>query len=1121
MRSYSKKPMSYHARFCAVCALALLFALAFSSCALKTVPVSDTAAGISGIVLNEAVSSNSLCHIDGKYGAQDWIELINLSASSIDISGWKISDDQLFKNAYVFPEGTVLEPGGILAFLCIPDVPSDSGTPTAPFGISKAGEKLFFSDGENTITFDIPLLQTDISYAMRSDGSYGYSSAPTFGLPNSNIHDSIDDALADISHSDELRFSEIVNGPEGWVELKNVTDAEIDLSGYYLSDNEEDPSKWAFPDFRLGAGEYVVVELNQLDPSAPLSASFKVSRTENAVYLFNNLHELTDSLQFDTPMPAGISAVATDSGVAYTSMITKGEENSDHTFAELKWTPVDLSSPDAAIYINEALADNKYGVTDVYGERSDWVEIFNRSENPVDLSGYYLSDREDDPLMWQLPKVALLPGEYVLIFLSGNETAGTEIHAPFKLSAGESLFLSRLDGMKQDRIDIPEGINPNVSVGRDKNYEILYYAAPTPGAANDTYGSDIFASVGGFDAHSLYISEVCAVSRARSGEKDWIELYNGSGSPMRLTGWSITDDPERPDKFKLDSFSISAGGYAVITCDSGASKGSGRAPFSISNTGDTIYLFDPEGAVRDVFETGATTVGMTSGREHLSQLGERRFFASATRGYENASPILGCVSEPDFSVASLFHSSSFKLALSCVTSGAEIRYTTDGSNPTKSSRLYSGPITISSNTVVKARAYLEGHAASPVTAHTYIFRDPHSLPVVSISLSSSDFSSMYTAVMSENGGVKHGPEVACYMEYYIGGKRAISSGAGVRVSGASTSVYPQKSLGLYFRAGYGRSSLDFPLFDGCKVSSFRSLVLRNGGQDAYNARIRDSYLSRICRGMNIDVAAFRPVVVYINGEYRGVYDLKENLNEDYLVSHYGIKRSTVDIIKRNGYCLAGDNSTWYHMLNMCKTMDFSSQANFNKLAELVDTDSIIDYLIARTYFYDGDMFNQKYWHTRDNKLKWRAVFYDSDYAMSGNSPAGNILPLYFRREGVSSAHGFITQMDIFCALNQNKAWRDKFITRYIYYVKYVFGKDKALSILDKLAAEYRPEMRSHIARWHMPVSMDKWETEISSFRRCLSLRPKYALQYLKSYYGLSDSSFAQYEAAADRMASGG
>ena len=1074
-----------------------------------TVPAPKTG---NRIVLNEAVSSCVNSHSDPVFGSADWIELINPTDTEADISGVSVCDSPDMRGALVFPEGTVVAPGGLITVLCVSgaeNASSGSGF-VAPFGISSSGENLFIESASGVAdVYAIPALPEDISYARTDDGSYGYS-VPTFGAPNGTVYASLDELLDLNPASDALRISELVPGREGWVELVNSGSETISLSSYFLSDSEGDHSKWRFPEMSLEPGGFVVAELNDLDPDSPLTASFKLGKDENAIFLYDTRGKLIDSLEFQIPLLAGLSVVPAEGGAAYTAEITKGGPNSDALFTTLEWIDLDPADPSVRLYINEVLASNKYSAIDCYGDRSDWVELYNPSENPAYLNEYYLSDDPADPLKWQLPQAALLPGERVVIFLSGKEGTETELHAPFSLSNGESIVLSTLNGMKRDVIEIPADLPSNVSIGRNSANELRYYTAPTPGAPNSTYSFDHY-SASMFASESLYINEVSAAAPARSGGTDWIELYNGTGSSMSLSGWSLTDDLDEPAKFTFGSTSISAGGYAVVTCSDSAKAGSGRAAFSVSNTGETLFLLDPNGFVRDVFATGVTRPGTTSGRAADTRDGVRCFFVTPTKGSRNSNPYSGVTAEPTFSKSGLYCSSAFDLTISCTTPGAEIRYTTDGSDPTTSSMLYTEPIRVSSSTVIKATAYHDGLLKSPVGVKTYLFVDSHTVPVISISLSKSDYSRMYVASQnSQTGAVTKGDEVSCYMEYYVDGRLAISSGAGVRVSGASTSLYSQKSLGLYFRAGYGRSSLDFPLFEGCDVTSFRSLVLRNAGQDAPYARMRDAYMSRVCQGMKIDVAYIQPVAVYINGDYRGLYDMKENLNEDYLVSHYGVDRDKVEIIARNGKVLSGDRARWYDVRHLCQNLDFSKTENYEKLLKLVDVDGVIDYLIARTYFYDGDMFNQKYWHTYDNSIKWRPVFFDSDYAMNGNYVGGNILPLYFKKEGFTTFHGSVINMDLFYALNQNKEWRDKFITRYIYVVNHQFKASRALAIFDELVAEYKPEIRRQIARWHMPSSYDKWSSEVSAFRSCVERRASYALRNLRNYYHLSESQFEEY-----------
>lgn len=1082
----------------------------------------------SSVVVNEVVSTNKNSHLSEEFGSPDWVELYNTGNAAVDLSGCGLSDNVLEPRRFVFPEGTVIAGGEYLMVYCISDGESDHGMLVAPFGLSRTGEDLLLTDTYTQVIqhVEVPELNPDVSYARRDDGTYGYSAYPTFAESNIEIVDELSDAIAVIDPVDALRFTEIVNGAQGWVELVNHTAEPIQLEDYYLSDDPEHFDKWRFPEMTLGAGEYVVVELCGVDEEDTLNASFKVSSSESAIYLFNNLFQRTDTLEFDPALPDGVSAVVTEEGVCYTTHITKGSANSTSTFAAIEWTDMTSSDP---IRINEFLPDNLYSIIDAEGDRCEWVELWNTTDAPVSLLGYYLSDRRNDPTKWALPNVEIPAGGYLLIFLSGKDSSEGELHASFRISSvDEGIFLFNYDGMRMDSMLIPEGLSDNVSIGRSEGDELRYYTVPTPNAPNTTYGFASPVGLGGFDADSVYISEVSGVSEARSGRKDWVELYNGSSSSLVLDGWYLTDNPEEPNKFSLKNFSIYANGYTVIYCSTASDEqSSSTAPIGIGGSGDTLYLVAPDGSFRDVFETGVTGVGVTSGRANGTRTGERVFFDRPTRGGANAEPLSGYAAEPVFSHIELFCDAPFMLELTCATENAVIHYTTNGSAPTEASPIYAEPISIDSNTVIRAIAVHPGLVNSPEAAHTFLFEDEHSVPVVCLSLSRSDFNSMYTASQTETGSVIKGDEVPCFMEYYEEGKLATYTGAGVRVSGASTALYPQKSLALYFRAGYGRSSMDYPFFEDCDITSFRSLLLRNGGQDALYARVRDAYISRICQGLNVDVSYVQPVAVYINGEYWGLYDLKENINEDFFVSRYGIDRNNIDIIKRNGTTLAGTNYEWYWVREFCRSGQteenlysnfFSYESNYERLCEYLDVNSLMDYLCCRTYFFDGDMFNQKYWRARDYSVKWRAILYDSDFAMHGNNINTNLLSLYFNPNGVAAAHGSLTNMDLYCAVNQNAGWREQFIVRYIYIVKYVFAPERALSIYDKLVSEIEPEMTRHISRWPNQIrSYSAWQGQVDSLRSCIKSRQAPALRYLRYQYSLSEERFAELEARADAI----
>lgn len=258
-----------------------------------------------------------------------------------------------------------------------------------------------------------------------------------------------------------------------------------------------------------------------------------------------------------------------------------------------------------------------------------------------------------------------------------------------------------------------------------------------------------------------------------------------------------------------------------------------------------------------------------------------------------------------------------------------------------------------------------------------------------------------------------------FCEYYEpDGTLGVEFPCGLRVNGASTLNMRQKSMSIFLRGGYGQGSTKYNFFPGNEVTEYTSLAVRNSGQDASKARIRDSFFSKCVEGLNIDNIKTRSVVVYINGQYWGLYDLNENQNEDYLATHYGVDPSTANIIRRNETPLAGDRADFKRVRNYALTGDISGSAKYEELCQWVDVDYFMDYLIAQTYFANGDMFNQKYWRTTDYKIKWRPIYYDLDLALGSSSPTRNVLPSYFNAEGVPSQDGSLTNMDIYVGLRK-------------------------------------------------------------------------------------------------------
>lgn len=1103
--------------------LVLLSAALLPGC--SRLPASGPIGG--ALVISEVVTSNSHSLKNDILGTPDWIELYNGTNAPISLKGCGLSDNIREPHKWTFPDVTI-GPGEYLIVYAT-SLPNawEQGLLCTGYKLSKNGETLLLTDRYYNMLAEltVPPLRQDVSYALDpATGRYGYCAAPTPGEANAGVVESLED-ISYVSGSGALVLSEAVprNGSvlraaDGryypFAELYNASNAALDLSQFFLSDDPGDFFKWSLPEQALPPGEYALVFFSGEDgvKGGELHAAFRLGSEDDSLLLSDATGQVIGQLNWDLALCADLGVVTVDGRSAYTAFPTPGAPNSAAVFQGYAPAPMDGSDP---VRLSEILPRNRYSLVDQDGDRSSWAELYNTSQAPVSLLGYYLSDDPGDPAKWALPDVTLEPGEYQIVFLSGKDRTEGELHAGFRLSRNDrALQLTNLNGMRCDCVPLDPDMGENVSYGLGADGGWYYFAQPTPGAQNNTAGQAMLSELSRMDLSGVFISEVCAVNPAKSGKRDWVELYNGGDAAVNLSGWYLSDNPSLPQKYQIKSLSIPAKGYGLLYASSSTAKQQREgetAPFGISEGGETLMLSNAQGQIVDWFETGALRAGTTSGRDVTDASGKRFFYTSATPGARNGeSRAQGYAAAPVFSETGLYQKAAFSLSLTSATPGASIYYTLDGSKPDADATLYTGPIQVSGNRPVRAVSMAEGLLPSDIVSYTYLFESAHTLPVVCLSGDPGAISQVYSVTDRWNKIEREG-----YCAYYeADGSLGVKFPCGLRVNGAGTLTMRQKSLSIFLRTGYGRGSVTYPFFPGYDIRIFESLCIRNSGQDASRARLRDSFFSLAVEGLNIDNVATRPVVVYINGEYWGLYDLNENQNEGYLEAHYGVDPDTVEIIRRNTTALAGSKEEFKRVRAFGLNRDLSDEDLYQKFIQWVDEDYFIDYIIAQTYFSNSDMFNQKYWHTSDNKVRWRPVFYDLDLAMGGTNPSRNILSSYFRAEGVPSRDGSLTNMDIYVGLKKNAGWREKFCARYVYVALNYFNADRLIKILDDHAAAMEPEMPRHIQRWRYPSSMSAWRSSVAALRDCLAKRGGYALRQLQSYFGLTDAQMQAYRDAA-------
>ena len=464
-----------------------------------------TGTAYQGLVISEAMSANGSAVPDENGEYPDWIEIWNSSDHDISLKGVGLSDrnDSI---RFLFPDVILPVDGRVLVF-CSDTNAAEPGRPYhAKFKLSSVGETIYLFD-PNAYEIDsvtLPIMSQDESYALQEDGSYAVMTTFSPGYPNTAegaeayrtstmvtggaliINESMPDPLTGYADED----GELAD----WVELYNTTDLPISLDNYALSNKENKPLKWRFPEGAVvpAHGYYLVYcsgKDRRDDPTAVPHANFRISAEHDTIVLSDGRGRLMDRVIIDN-IPEDCSyARDADGTFSVHQMATPGLPNTAAGASRMDETLRALNP--SGVYITEVMTSND--TTELYGDGNycDWVEVYNSSQSQVDISGFGLSDNLGRARKWQFPQGTVLqPGEYKLVLLDGQTNLNTayQPHASFRLSRTDTevVCLSDPAGRLLDKMLLPV-LPANVSYGRTIGLSgFFYYDTPTPMAANGT-----------------------------------------------------------------------------------------------------------------------------------------------------------------------------------------------------------------------------------------------------------------------------------------------------------------------------------------------------------------------------------------------------------------------------------------------------------------------------------------------------------------------------------------------------------------------------------------------------------------------------------------------------------
>lgn len=583
---------------------------------------------------------------------------------------------------------------------------------------------------------------------------------------------------------------------------------------------------------------------------------------------------------------------------------------------------------------------------------------------------------------------------------------------------------------------------------------------------------------------------------------DWIELFNPDSVAVNLNGYYLTDNLHVPDKYRITTdMIVPAYGHVLFWCDD---TGIGaHTNFKLSADGEEVALFSPEGLLLDSLTFGPQSLDISYAR-YPDGSPFWKYYPKPTPASANDSTGFGgqVLSLPDFKTKGGIYTSHV-LVEAYNDMGGTLRYTLDGSEPNDSSQLYTGPIPISQTTCLRARIFKDKEIPGPVATETYFINEGfenRKLPVVSIATDPKNFWDPLVGIYTQS--FKPEWEIPVNVELFEnnGSDRAgFNEKAGIKVNGLYSWKLPQKMLGVYFRKQYGVNKLEFPLFNDRPRANFDNFALRASGSDWSYTMFRDGLVQQACHdfNMSLDNMAFRPSVVFVNGQYMGIHNIREKVDEDYVASNFGYKEGTFDLIENGDYVESGSIDAWNAYWTLVNK-DLSIQANFDTVANYMDIKSFSDLIVTEVFAGNSSIdHNTMAWKPKGSG-KWRWILMDLD---RGFFEYDKYLLSYYSGQTVWPL----------AQLLKNDGYKKYLGTHLANHLYTTFNPIRMDQRIDMHKQLIEAEMPTHIERWlgttssygnAMP-SMAYWNTKVQNLKSYANGRPVNILYDLQSTYGFS------------------
>ncbi len=790
---------------------------------------------------------------------------------------------------------------------------------------------------------------------------------------------------------------------------------------------------------------------------------------------------------------------------------------------------------------------------DENGDASDWIELYNAGGTAANLNGFTLSDKATNPNMWILSNIVIPAGGFKQIYCSQKNRYGS---APFQFGLSQQNFTPQ-SGWSQHNMTTPfywDGTsNLIVDVCSYNNAQYtensIFKQTATP------YVSTIVSSIDGSPAACSSNNGLTYFQRPN------IKLNNaiiGTGTIQN----SNTDYPAPFGNWywgarhqiliranELSAAGLSAGMINSIGFEVAATNGENytyvdfhlnltsevelsaefiplegnlfHTNFKLDGNGETVYLFDPSQQLISSLQVASPSRDISTGSSPDGSNVITWMTPTPNESNINATSYTDSLSRPILSKNSGVNNSPFYLKISNPNATpCKLVYTTDGSEPTFNSPSYADSIYVYQKKVIRAKIFplvaTNGQLPSQQSIATYLFNISHDTPIL---LVTTDQSNLYgsTGIFDNWSSDWVKPAHAVYLDEGLGHPFAFERQTAIRMDGGAggSRSHPQHSFRLSFDHGaLGSSSVDYPLIpDRPNRTKYSEIYLRNGSNQYLTLPYKDaSQVRMMSEGTKTYYSAYRPVSVYINGSYFGLYELREKFNSEYFEIHDGANKDSLELLSLSYWynlvlrSVEGDVANFWSSYADFQTLNAQSPTYVSDADQLFDLKSYTDYIIGESWMgnVDWPTNNIKIYRSDKTNWRWRFALIDLELSMQPNgwtSCTDNHID-YMLGQSTN-----IPYINIWLKSIQNLDYKQSFINRFADLMNTSYRTEVILNRENMYFESMVTEMPNEYARWGDPNNiegqMQTFVTNHEIFQEQLSCRNEIVFDNIKNGFNLT------------------